>query len=82
MACTPCCSLLLNNPCVAHARNRAHDSSTTECATTTPLQAFSTCTLKDLCPEDKQKVAQLVKQVVELGKENAQLKGAHATTVS
>lgn len=26
-------------------------------------QAFTTCTLKDLCPEDKQKVAQLVKQV-------------------
>lgn len=26
-------------------------------------QAFSTCTLKELCPEDKQKVAKLVKQV-------------------
>jgi len=35
--------------------------------------------LADLCPEDKQKVAQLVKQVVELGKENAQLKAAAAT---
>jgi hypothetical protein len=29
------------------------------------VQAFTTCTLKDLCPEDKQKVAQLVKQVRE-----------------
>jgi hypothetical protein len=27
------------------------------------MQAFTTCTLKDLCPEDKQKVAQLVRQV-------------------
>jgi hypothetical protein len=27
------------------------------------FQAFSTCTLKELCPEDKQKVAKLVKQV-------------------
>jgi hypothetical protein len=78
------------------------------------VQAFTTCTLKDLCPEDKQKVAHLVKQVrehvrqhdcaspqldqqrsimqcirthhcfcglqvVELGKENQQLKAAAAT---
>lgn len=26
-------------------------------------QVFSACTLKELCPEDKQKVAKLVKQV-------------------
>ncbi|KAF6251070.1 hypothetical protein COO60DRAFT_680006 [Scenedesmus sp. NREL 46B-D3] len=31
---------------------------------------ISTCTLKELCPEDKQKVAKLVKQVVELGQNN------------
>lgn len=37
-----------------------------------PLQ--SPCTLRDLCPEDKQKVAKLVKQVVELSQENARLK--------
>ena len=43
------------------------------------LQVFTPCTLKELCPEDKQKVAQLVKQVVELGKENQQLKAAAAT---
>jgi hypothetical protein len=43
-----------------------------QATTTTP------CTLKELCPEDKQKVAQLVKQVVELGKENQALKDAAA----
>lgn len=42
------------------------------------IQVFTTCTLKELCPEDKQKVAQLVKQVVELGKENQQLKAVGA----
>lgn len=31
------------------------------------MQVFSTCTLKELCPEDKQKVAQLVKQVRSAG---------------
>ncbi|WIA08647.1 hypothetical protein OEZ85_008074 [Tetradesmus obliquus] len=39
-------------------------------------KAFSTCTLKELCPEDKQKVAKLVKQVVELGQDNQRLKDA------
>lgn len=48
----------------------------------TKKQAFTTCTLKDLCPEDKQKVAQLVKQVVELGKENQQLKAAASTATA
>ncbi|KAF8072671.1 hypothetical protein HT031_000331 [Scenedesmus sp. PABB004] len=41
-----------------------------------PAAAPAPCTLKELCPEDKQKVAKLVKQVVELGKENARLQGA------
>ncbi|KAF5828121.1 hypothetical protein DUNSADRAFT_18173, partial [Dunaliella salina] len=36
------------------------------------------CTLHDLCPEDKQKVARLLKQVVELGQENRALKEAQA----
>lgn len=30
----------------------------------TVQQAFNTCTLKELCPDDKQKVAKLVKQVI------------------
>jgi FtsZ-binding cell division protein ZapB len=33
------------------------------------------CTLRDLCAGDKAKVAKLIKQVVELGKEVRQLKG-------
>jgi len=34
------------------------------------------CTLRDLCADDKAKVAKLIKQVVELGGENQRLKDA------
>jgi hypothetical protein len=37
-------------------------------------QPAGSSTLKQLCPEDKEKVAKLLRQVVQLGQENAALR--------
>lgn len=39
-------------------------------------------TLRDLCPEDKAKVARLIRQVVELGSENERLRAGGAGSVA
>ncbi|KAG1671402.1 hypothetical protein FOA52_011899 [Chlamydomonas sp. UWO 241] len=40
------------------------------------------CTLQDLCPDDKAKVAKLLKQIVDLGRENQVLKDGQAKAAS
>jgi hypothetical protein len=55
----------------ADARGRA-----TAPAAEPAAEAASGCTLRDLCPDDKAKVAKLIKQVVDLEGENKRLKDA------
>ncbi|KAK9816748.1 hypothetical protein WJX72_004535 [[Myrmecia] bisecta] len=75
----------VQNPKVVSRNVSPHRSSAVQVALSEEmvgLRRREHCTLTDLCVEDKQKVAKLIRQVVELGQENQQLAADHGKETS